>query len=63
MQKKNLKLNMVINAFKGILGIAFPLITFPYISRILGVTNIGKYNFSTSIINYCLLIAALGIKT
>lgn len=62
-KEKSLKINMIINAFKGILSIAFPLITFPYISRVLGVTNIGKYNFSTSIISYCLLIAALGIKT
>ena len=39
----------------------FPLITFPYVSRILSVEDIGIYNFSNSIIVYFLLIAALGI--
>lgn len=61
--QKSLKINMLLNAIKGILDIVFPLITFPYISKIFGVTNIGKYNFAYSIITYYLLIAALGIKT
>lgn len=61
--KKSLKINSVLNALKGMMSVIFPLITFPYISKILGVTNIGKYNFAASIINYFLLIAALGIKT
>ncbi|KRM00445.1 EpsN [Limosilactobacillus gastricus DSM 16045] len=41
----------------------FPIITFPYVSRVLGVTNLGKYNFSYSVVSYFLLIAALGINT
>ena len=45
------------------MGIIFPLITFPYVSRILGVDNLGKYNFSNSIISYFILIAGLGIST
>lgn len=61
--KKSLKLNMVLNAFKGMLSILFPLISFPYVSKILGVENLGRYNFAHSIINYFLLIAALGLKT
>lgn len=59
----SLKINMVLNAIKGMLSIIFPLISFPYVSKILGVTNIGRYNFANSIITYFLLIAALGIKT
>lgn len=58
-----MKLNMVLNAIKGILSIVFPLISFPYVSKTLGVTNIGRYNFSNSIISYFLLLATLGIKT
>lgn len=61
--KKSLKLNMVLNALKGMLSILFPLISFPYVSKILGVDNLGKYNFAHSIISYFLLIAALGLKT
>lgn len=58
----SLKVNMILNALKGMLGIIFPLITFPYASKILGVENIGKYNFSYAIISYFLLISGLGIK-
>ena len=62
-REKSLKLNMVLNAVKGLMGIIFPLISFPYVSRILGVENIGKYNFANSIVSYFILIAALGIVT
>lgn len=64
MKKENsLKLNMLLNAVKNVLGILFPFITFPYASKILGIDNIGKYNFSNSVISYFLLIAELGIST
>lgn len=39
----------------------FPLITYPYVSRILGVTNIGLYNFVDSIINYFIMFSMMGI--
>lgn len=62
-REKSLKLNMVLNAVKGLMGVVFPLITFPYVTRILGVENLGKYNFSNSIISYFILLAGLGIAT
>ena len=61
MSQKSLKLNMILNTIRGISGIIFPLITFPYVSRILGAENLGKYNFANSIISYFVLISALGI--
>ena len=61
--KKSLKLNMGLNAIKGLMSIIFPLISFPYISRVLGVENIGKFNFTNSIISYFVLFASLGIST
>lgn len=60
---KSLRLNMMLNAIKGLLSVLFPLITFPYISNVLGVDNIGRYNFSSSIISYFVLLAGLGINT
>lgn len=60
---KSLKLNMVLNAIKGLLAILFPLISFPYVSRILGVEALGKYNFAVSIISYFILLSGLGINT
>jgi O-antigen/teichoic acid export membrane protein len=39
----------------------FPLITFPYISRILGPEGIGKVSFATSFVSYFILLASIGI--
>lgn len=63
MKSKSLKINALLNGIKTGMTMIFPLITFPYISRILDVDNIGKINFSNSIVNYFLLIAGLGIST
>ena len=41
----------------------FPLITFPYISRILLPVGTGKVNFATSLIAYFSMFAQLGIPT
>lgn len=60
---KSLKVNAVVNMVKTVLSLVFPLITFPYVSRVLGVNQMGKYNFANSVISYFLLIAALGIST
>ena len=62
-QNRKIAKNAVWNTIKTVSGIAFPLITFPYISRVLGVDVIGEYNFSMSIISYFILIAGLGIST
>lgn len=53
--------NFIINGIKIFFNLLFPIITFPYISRILGPIGIGKIAFSTSIINYFLLFTNLGI--
>lgn len=51
--------------YKAILTVLNPLIglfTFPYISRILGVSNLGLVDFVDNTINYFLLFAMLGIS-
>lgn len=63
MKRKSLKVNAFLNSLRTLLSVIFPLITFPYVSRVLSVNGIGKYNFSSSIISYFTLIAALGIST
>lgn len=63
MKRKSLGLNAFLNSIKNIMGILFPLITFPYVTRVLSVDGIGKYNFSNSVVSYFLLIAGLGINT
>lgn len=44
-------------------SILFPLITFPYVSRILLPEGTGKVAFATSLVSYFALIAQLGIPT
>lgn len=63
MEQKSLKKNAVLNIIKTVMGIIFPIITFPYASRILLPEGIGKVNFANSIISYFALIASLGIGT
>ena len=60
---KRIATNAILNTAKTVLGILFPLITYPYVSRVLGVENLGIYTFSFSFLSYFLLIAALGIST
>lgn len=62
-QTSNLKINTVYNLMKTMSTIIFPLITFPYVSRVLHAENIGKINFGTSIVNYFSLLATLGVTT
>lgn len=60
---KSLKVNASLNVIKTLMGIIFPLITFPYASRILLPEGIGKVNFANSIISYFAIISSLGIET
>lgn len=63
MSEKSIKVNSILNVIKTISSIIFPLITFPYISRVLKPENVGKVNFGTSFVSYFSLIASLGITT
>lgn len=63
MKKRSIGFNAILNGLRSVLNILFPIITFPYVSRILLVKGIGIYNFSNSIVSYFSLIAALGINT
>lgn len=62
-ENKSITKNYLINLIKTMMTIIFPIITFPYASRILGTSGIGKVNFSNSIISYFLLLSSLGIST
>lgn len=58
---KSLKANYLFNLANTISGLLFPLITFPYASRILLADGIGQINFFQSIIQYITLLTCLGI--
>lgn len=57
--KKNFAYSFILTASSYV----FPLLTYPYVSRILGVNGIGICNFIDSIINYFILFSMMGIST
>lgn len=63
MSGKSLKVNAMLNGIKTMMSIFFPLVTFPYATRVLQVENLGKVNFSSSVVSYFTLLAALGVST
>jgi O-antigen/teichoic acid export membrane protein len=62
-KQKSLKLNFVMNAILSISSFIFPLITFPYVSRVLLPVGTGRVSFATSVVSYFAMIAQLGIPT
>lgn len=60
---KSVAKNALYNSIRTISSMLFPLITFPYASRVLLAENLGKVDFSTSFVSYFSLIASLGIST
>ncbi len=57
-----IKKNYLYNVLYQILLVLFPLITFPYISKTLGVDNYGLYSYCNSIVSYFILAASLGVQ-
>ena len=58
---KSIKVNYIFSLINTLSGILFPLITFPYASRIMEADGIGQVGFFTSIISYISLFTSLGI--
>ena len=58
---KSIKTNFIFNLINTVIGLLFPLIVFPYASRILLADGIGQVQFYQSIINYIVLLTGLGI--
>lgn len=61
--QKSLKSNVLYSAALSVVNLIFPLITFPYITRVLSPEGIGKINFANSIISYFIMVVMLGIPS
>ena len=59
--KKSITKNYIYNLIYQVLVLILPLITAPYISRVLGAENIGIYSYTISIVTYFILFGSLGI--
>ncbi len=63
MAEKSVKANYIYNAAYQVLTLITPLITTPYLSRILEADGIGTYSFVYSVMSYFLLFAEMGISS
>nr|WP_241635358.1 flippase [Fusobacterium gastrosuis] len=61
MKVNSVKLNFILNTLRLFLGAFFILLTTPYITRVLGVENLGKVDYVNSVITYFILFSGLGI--
>lgn len=59
----SIKKNFIYKLLYEILAIATPLITAPYVSRVLGADGVGIYSYSQSCISYFTMFAVLGTNT
>lgn len=62
MASSNIKKNFLYNSMYQILALLLPLITTPYISRVLGAEGIGEYAYHFSVAKYFVLFAMLGLN-
>ena len=63
MEKKvNLKTNLIMSISYKILTLFVPLLTTPYLSRVLGAEGIGTYSYEYSIAYYFMLFIMLGLE-
>lgn len=58
---RSIRVNFIYNMIGTVSGILFPMITFPYVSRVIMAEGIGQVQFYSSIINYVVLLTSLGI--
>jgi len=60
--KKSIAKNYIYNLIYQMLTILLPLITTPYLSRVLGAEPIGIYGYTVSIVTYFILFGTLGVS-
>ena len=63
LKTKSVKFNFMMNMILTVSSFVFPLITFPYVSRVLLVEGNGYVSFATSVLTYFTMFASLGIPS
>ena len=61
MAKKSITKNYIYNMVYQVLTLILPLITTPYLSRVLGAEGIGIYGYTYAIVTYFILFGSLGV--
>ena len=60
MRNNSLKFNIILSSIHQLLTLFLPLVTAPYVSRVLGAEGTGIFSYTSSIQAYFTLFAALG---
>ncbi|MGL4945081.1 MAG: oligosaccharide flippase family protein, partial [Fusobacteriaceae bacterium] len=55
--------NYILNIIIVFANIIFPMLLFPYASRVLTAENYGKYSFALSVTSYFITLANLGVQS
>ena len=63
MKKQSIKINYIFNTLYQILSLIAPLITAPYVSRVLGANGVGIYSYTSSVVAFFTMFAVLGTAT
>ena len=58
----SIKKNLMYNILLQVVTLLIPLVTVPYVSRILGKDGVGTYSYTLSIVQYFIIIGTLGIS-
>ena len=60
MRNNSLKFNIILSSIHQLLTLFLPLVTAPYVSRVLGAEGTGIFSYTSSIQAYFTIFAALG---
>ncbi len=59
----SLKRNVVYSSVLTVSNYLFPLIVFPYVTRVLGVSNLGTCNFVDNVMDFFILFSMMGMNS
>lgn len=63
MKAPSIKLNAILNSMRIMMGMLFPIVTFPYASRVLLPEGVGMVSFARSYVDFFIILASLGVGT
>ena len=62
-KEKSIKKNFIMNGILTASSFIFPLISYPYVTRMLMPSGTGRVEFASSLVSYFIMFAMLGIPT